>query len=332
MRKLTTKEFIERAIKVHGNKYDYSKVEYVNATKSIKIICKEHGEFIQLPFNHLQGKGCPICRYINSSNKNKMTLEEFIERAIKVHGNKYDYSKVEYVNNRTKVCIICHEHGEFWQRPDDHIIKKHGCPKCSGNKKRTLESFINDANKKHNYFFNYNKSVYNGIHNKLIITCPIHGDFLQAPNDHLRGQGCPLCKQSKLENEIMLLLKENNIKYITQYRYDDSNLKYRLDFYLPDYKIGIECQGEQHFKKVDFANKGEEWSEKLYINNMKNDLYKQKKCTEKKIKLIYFTKQSLIKEIKNVNHFLNEELYSNNIFTNKKILLKEIKAVSFDDI
>ena len=195
---MNTEEFVEKAKKVHGDKYDYSKVEYINAKTKIIIICKEHGEFSQTPTGHLSGRGCPICRYVKSSNATRKTEKQFIEDAKKVHGNKYDYSKVEYKNNRTEVCIICPEHGEFWQRPDKHILRRQGCPHCSGNAKRDINSFIEDAQKVHGNKYDYSKSVYNGIHDKLCIICPEHGEFWQAPNDHLHGQGCPGCKGRKI--------------------------------------------------------------------------------------------------------------------------------------
>lgn len=105
---ISTEEFIARSYEVHGDKYDYSKVEYKTANAKVCIICPEHGEFWQTPRSHLRGAGCPSC----SGNK-KMTAEEFIVKAREVHGNKYDYSKVEYINNNKKVCIICPEHGEY---------------------------------------------------------------------------------------------------------------------------------------------------------------------------------------------------------------------------
>lgn len=127
MRKLTTEEFIARAIAVHGDRYDYSKTVYVNNSTKVCIICPEHGEFWQLPNNHLR-YNCQKCagNFIKSKH-------DFVTKANKKHGfGRYDYSKVEYINAHTKVCIICHEHGEFWQRPDKHTNDTNGCPKCGG--------------------------------------------------------------------------------------------------------------------------------------------------------------------------------------------------------
>ena len=127
MRKLTTEEFIGRAKEVHGDKYDYSKTNYVNSQEKICIICPEHGKFWQKPYNHLNGNGCPECI------RNSWTTEKFIQKAKEVHGDKYDYSKVEFKSVREKVCIILHdldrcgkEIGEFWQLPLEHL-NGHGC-------------------------------------------------------------------------------------------------------------------------------------------------------------------------------------------------------------
>lgn len=126
MKRLTTEEFIQKAKEIHGDKYDYSKVEYVNNKTKVCIVCSEHGEFWLKPNTHLSMHiGCPIC------NRKIHNTETFINESNKVHNNKYDYSKTEYVDSKTKVCIVCPEHGEFWQRPDSHLYMKTGCPKCT---------------------------------------------------------------------------------------------------------------------------------------------------------------------------------------------------------
>ena len=97
--KSTTEEFIEKAKKIHGDKYDYSKVKYINNHIKVEIKCKEHGIFFQRPNGHLRGSECIKCGLNKISNIKRSNREEFIEKAIKVHGNKYDYSKVNYINN-----------------------------------------------------------------------------------------------------------------------------------------------------------------------------------------------------------------------------------------
>lgn len=129
--KKTTEQFIEEAKKVHGDKYDYSKVEYINNHTNVCIICPEHGEFYQTPQHHINRKhGCPKCVKISTKIKHTLGIESFIKKSKQIHGSKYDYSKVEYVNSKTKVCVICPEHGEFFQTPSVHL-RGCGCPKCA---------------------------------------------------------------------------------------------------------------------------------------------------------------------------------------------------------
>ena len=276
--------FIKDSYKLHGNKYDYSKVNFKKKNDKIKIICPIHGEFITTPHIHLLGCECPKC-----AGTKKLTTEEFIERARKVHGDKYDYSKVEYVNSKTKVCIICPVHGEFWMTPNMYLYGQE-CPKCSYsimgmNRRLTTEEFIERARKIHGDKYDYSKVDYKGLYKSVCIIChkkdkhgKEHGEFWQAPANHLNGNKCPKCKESKLERKVRLSLDENNIMYIYQASKRDLNWLglQSLDFYLPDYNVAIECQGEQHFKPVDFGGKGKEWAETSYEENVRRDEYKQK--------------------------------------------------------
>jgi G:T-mismatch repair DNA endonuclease (very short patch repair protein) len=118
--------YIKKAKIKHGEKYDYSLIEYINSQTKIKIICSKHGEFLQNANSHLQGRGCVKC----SLNKKNKTTENFIERANKIHNNTYNYSKVDYIKAKTKVCIICNVHGDFLQTPDNHL-HNHGCDACA---------------------------------------------------------------------------------------------------------------------------------------------------------------------------------------------------------
>lgn len=130
----TTEQFVKEARDVHGDRYDYSKVVYVNNNTKVCIICPEHGEFWQYPSNHLKGVGCPVCGKNRQVAKRTNDTEWFVNQSKEVHGNSYDYSKVDYVNYHTKVCIICNDCGnEFWQYPGNHL-KGCGCPLCKGKK------------------------------------------------------------------------------------------------------------------------------------------------------------------------------------------------------
>ena len=134
---LTTEQFIERAKKVHGDKYDYSKVVYINNHTKVEIICFDHGSFFQKPNGHLSKNGCLLCANKNKGNYRRNTLQNFVETANLIHNNKYIYDKVHYTNNSTKVEIICPIHGSFFQKPNHHISSKRGCYKCV-NKTETL--------------------------------------------------------------------------------------------------------------------------------------------------------------------------------------------------
>ena len=320
--KLTTIDFIKKASLIHGNKYDYSKVDYINAYTKICIVCPEHGEFWQTPHNHLTNKsGCPQC----SKFHKRYNTNSFIEIAKKVHENKYDYSEVKYERSNKKVCIICPEHGEFWQTPSKHMAGQ-GCPECShimrANKMRkTTAQFIDNANLVHNNKYDYSKVVYKNAHSKVTIICPKHGEFKQTPHHHLDFHGCPHCNNSILENEIQNLLILNNIEFIPQYR-DKWLGKQSLDFYLPDYNVAIEVQGEQHFQKVYYRSK--KWTEEKAHNNFqqiqKRDKNKKDKCLKQNIQLLYYAtkyydceydvitdKQKLLEKIKEAKKNKNDQ-------------------------
>ena len=291
-------EFIKKARKVHGDKYDYSKVGYVNDKTKVCIICPkdDHGEFWQRPSDHTRGQGCPKC-----GGRYSPTTEEWIVSARKVHGDKYEYTKVNYEKNNINVCIICPEHGEFWQSPDKHLSGK-GCPKCGGNYSPTKEEWVVSANKVHNGKYEYSKVEYVTAHTKVCIICPEHGEFEQMPYQHTNGSGCPKCNLSHLERSVMNYLDEVGITYDYQKRFNWLG-RQSLDFYLPYYNVGIECQGEQHFFPVDFAGKGVELACKKFDKQIKRDKQKKTLCEEHGIKLLYFG------NVPNYDTFLGEDVH-----------------------
>lgn len=286
--KMSTQDFINKSISIHGNTYDYSKVNFVNYHTKITIICPLHGEFEQLPGNHLKGKGCPSCY----GNKKK-TIEQFKVEANLIHKNAYDYSKSEYQNTDTPLLIICKEHGEFWQTPYKHIIRKQGCPICGGHLVSNTQEFIEKATRVHGKKFNYNKVQYINNETKVCIICKEHGEFWQTPVHHLRGEGCPKCKASKMELSLERLLKEYNINYITQYTLEwlitDKGAHQFLDFYLPDLNIGIECQGIQHFEPTNFENLSQDKLEVQFKRIQYLDKNKRNLCKEHGIEIIYYS-------------------------------------------
>ncbi|GHU83613.1 hypothetical protein FACS189468_8850 [Spirochaetia bacterium] len=195
-----TERFLQGAQEKHGNKYDYSKVgEITDIEQKVTIICPAHGEFTQKAYSHIQGIGCPRCKLDTLRKKFAMPLSEFIKRAQKIHGSKYSYEKVVYINSGTKVAITCPVHGVFMQAPDNHIGKQQqGCPQCSieaGGKKLklTFAEFVRRARLKHGNKYNYIESSYISLSKKCDIVCPKHGIFSQDGRDHVSGRGCPKC-------------------------------------------------------------------------------------------------------------------------------------------
>lgn len=192
-------EFIIKAKKIHGGKYDYSKVNYRGNKVKVCISCPEHGDFWQVPNSHLSGRGCPICGKATTRSSLRDTLDSFIKKARVKHGNKYDYSLVEYIDSIHKVKIICPEHGVFEQTPAMHL-SENGCPKCGIIKAhpfKDTETFIADARRIHGDKYDYSKTEYISVFKPVIIICPKHGAFNQTPNSHLHGHGCPLCGKEK---------------------------------------------------------------------------------------------------------------------------------------
>ena len=283
----TTEDFKKAATDKHGNKYDYSLVNYVNAKTKVKIICPIHGEFEQIPRQHVYGGNCQKCSGVY------MDTEYFIKKSEIIHNKKYNYSLVNYINNLTTVDIICPIHGDFKQRPKDHLLGKE-CQKCS-NVYMDTEYFIEKANKVHGNYYQYDKTIFKKSTNKVTITCKLHGDFEQNPNSHLNKSGCPICKESKGEKSIRTFLTNKNIKFIKQHTFKDcKNIKpLPFDFYLPDHNTCVEYNGEQHYKSFKFFG----GYEKL-VKTQKNDNLKLEYCKTNNINLV------VINDIKNIEKFL----------------------------
>lgn len=244
--------FIKRAKVIHHNKYNYSKVEYKAAKVKVYIICPEHGEFSQTPDSHLNGQSCSKCSGVFRYNTN-----EWIKKIKKIHGERYDYSKVKYVNNSTKICITCREHGEFWQTPANHIKGKN-CPKCTGHF-MDKNFFIDKANEVYkdnsdNPLYDYSSVDYKDSSTHVTIIChkidPItnkeHGKFYKTPNKHLGGQGCPLCgnESGGLKNRL------SNLEFLKKAFTDE--YEYLTEYVTAKAKIHIQCKkcGHQFWQEA----------------------------------------------------------------------------------
>lgn len=324
-KKLSKECFVERSNIIHENKYDYSKVEYINSSTKVCIICPEHGEFWQSPNKHMSGRGCPKCAENLRNKKKSFTYQIFEKKSNKIHNGKYLYHQ-DYKNYSTKVKITCPIHGDFYQSPNHHLCGQ-GCPKCGIEKihnvqRFNIENFIEKARKVHGDKYDYNKSVYVNYKTPILIICHKkgnnnieHGEFFQTPDAHLNGHGCPKCgnQLSNGEEEIINFFeKECKIRCVI---HDKTIIPpYELDIYIPEKKIAIEYDGliwhsekfgkdkNYHLNKTELCEKQgirlihifeDEW---LYKQNIiKEKLKYITKCAYKKPKI--YARQCNISEI-----------------------------------
>ena len=211
-------QYIEKSIKTHGNKYDYSKIVYVNAKTPVCIICPEHGEFWQTMDAHVHGEGCPECAKLKISETKTKTTEYFVKKSKEIHGNKYDYSKIVYQYNSDKVCIICPEHGEFWQTPNNHLCGN-GCPRCSGKNKDT-EEFIKEIRNKFGDVYDFSKAKYTGSKND--ITLLYNGKEVTTKASKFLTSKKPITfSRVRCQNDFI-----EKARKIHQNKYDYSKVKY----------------------------------------------------------------------------------------------------------
>ena len=247
--------------------------------------------------------------------------DEFIGEAQSFHHNRYDYSKVEYANNKTKVCIICPEHGEFWQTPSDHLNGK-GCPQCAGNVRCDKDTFIEKAKHTHNDRYDYSKVEYVNAHTKVCIICPEHGEFWQTPNNHLNGNGCPLCKNRKIGDGLRdtvedFTKKSNEIHDITDClkALSPQQRNREIDVYIPSLNLGIEYNGLH-------------WHSERLGKDKNYHLDKLNKCNEQGIKLIQIFEDEWINHREICESKLKQICGLN---TNPKIFARKCKVVEITD-
>lgn len=281
-----TEDFIIKAVKIHGDKYDYSKINYNGNKNKVIIICKEHGDFCQIPSDHLHGFGCSSC----SGNKIPST-EEFIAKARLIHKNRYDYTELEYKSNKIKISIICKEHGNFIQQPSHHL-NGHGCPSCSGTKKYTTEEFIDKANLVHNNIYNYSKMNYKNNRKKVIIICKEHGEFKQQPVIHIHQKsGCPKCYSNHSKVQIQWLELLSNLYNINiQHAMNEGEFtipttRYKADGYCEETNTIYEFHGD-YFHGNPKIFKPEEMNKLCKATH--GELYQKTLEKEQKIKELGF--------------------------------------------
>lgn len=306
------KEFEKQGEEIHNGKYTYHLESFTKMSAPTLITCPIHGDFKQVPTNHIYAKqGCKKCHNEQTLGKYKYSREEIIEMCKKTHGDKYIYDDIVFQGMKGKILNIkCPKHGYFDQIAYDHI-RGFGCEKCKfENQTMSKNEFIEKATKVHNNLYSYNKDKMNFVNTniKVPIICPIHGEFWQRPAYHLMGGGCPHCQTSKLENELIKLFENENIRYIHKHHFEWLE-KQEIDLYLPQYNIGIECQGLQHFEPISNFD-GEEGLK----STIERDKRKLRLCNENNLKLLYYSNLGI--------------QYPYKVFEDKDLLLKEIRGTN----
>lgn len=291
-RRPTKDDFVKKAVNKHGLKYNYDKVVYTKAINKIIITCPIHGDFNQTPNGHLNGRGCPKCGIELTNIKNKKNTEYFIKKGVEIYNGFYNYDKVIYVNNRSKVIITCPIHGDFSQNAGNHL-NGFGCKKCGLitailKITKSTKDFTKEAKIIHNGKYLYNNVNYTNANVKVSITCKIHGDFTQTPSSHLNGNGCPKCSMSgisKPETEISEMVRGlgyevlNNTRTVIE--------PYELDIYIPKLNKAIEFNGLYWHYNEDKFRKG--------YHAMKSNM-----CREKGIQLLHVREELWLKNKENM--------------------------------
>lgn len=213
--KKTTEQFIAEAKEVWGDRWDYSNTEYVRASDKVIITCLEHGDFSQLPSNHLKkAVGCKECYKKEQRTLKVWSRDEFLTKAIQVWGDSLDFSKAVYVNSSTPVTVTCPKHGDFSQTPKQIWAGSTGCKECfrenqSTTLRMTQEEFMDAASSVWGDRWDLSKVVYSGSQEKVVVVCKEHGDFQQIAASFLQGRvGCVECVSIKRSNTSRIVLRK----------------------------------------------------------------------------------------------------------------------------
>jgi len=293
--RLTREQFIERAARIHHNKYGYDLVRYRHGKAKILIVCPTHGVFEQNPDKHLQGRGCRKC-----GGTSPLGAVDFIREAKKINGEKYNYSLSVYTNIDSPVVIVCAEHGPFQQTPYKHIRLGRGCRKCgdkkAGNSIRlTQEEFLAKAKTRHGDLYGYELVDYKETRIPIKITCFKHGTFEQKPMKHLQGYGCPTCSASKGEIAIRRFLEGKEIAFKHQARIIPSQPRMSFDFQID--RTLVEFHGQQHYRVVDFTGHNPAKAKKAFRAGQRRDRFKAKWAAENGYELIVIPYWESVEEV-----------------------------------
>lgn len=290
-----TKWFVAEATRIHGGKYTYEKAVYSGMPKKLIVTCAKHGAYNTTPLVHLKGHGCKSCYH----DSTRLSKDEFVTRSEKLHSGKYNYTKTTFSIVTDRAIITCPIHGDFEQEIGKHLCG-HGCRKCQIEGMRfSTEEFIEKATKVHDGFYSYSKVEYSTNYNDVNITCPKHGDFLQNPNNHLRGWRCPKCSNTVSSHEKQILEDFPEFEQVNRTVIHPQH----LDLFSADYKLAVEVNGVY-------------WHSEEKGKDANYHLSKTDRCLEKGIELLHFwdyevkTKYHIVKSMLSARLGKNERLFA----------------------
>jgi hypothetical protein len=305
--------FKQKASKKHKDFYDYSKVDYVNNSTLIDIICPIHGQFSQQPNNHLHGSGCEPCGIARRADKKRKSLEDFIAEAKAVHGEAYDYRDFKYETTHTPGIIICSnpDHKPTPITPAHHLGGQ-GCSECGEEKRdkwrrssgHDTESWIAKARQLHGDRYDYSQSEYTGYDCAITIECDEHGLFVLEPaHQHIeteRRRGCGECTSRESTHSIAIgkWLTEKEYDFIKEWSHPECrDVKVlRFDYFLPDFNTCIEYDGDQHFRLGPWGHDDEDIQYR-FIKGRRRDAIKSLWCIDNSVRLVRVTSKIKLKEI-----------------------------------
>ena len=313
--RLTAEAFIARARARHGDRYDYSGTEYAVMTAKVTIRCPKHGDFDQAPSSHLKGRGCPNCGQAQRGSSQRFDTPTFISRSRARYGDRFDYSQVEYTGLFSRVTIVCRTHGAFTATPSNHLRGRGGCLPCF-NEIRSLtrrvprDVMIERAVARHGAGrYDYSLVTFTTTVQSVTIICPLHGHFSQSMAHHTRGDGCPRCNESHGEREVEAVLCAMGVSFVRQFKHPA--LKHQralsLDFAIVAKRIGIEFDGEQHHRPVQFQGIRIERAQMQHEQVLVRDAAKDRWAVEQGWRIVRLTRRddvatALVRELEYDSH------------------------------
>lgn len=307
---ISNDEYVRKCIEIYGDEYNLQYVNYVNANTLVTIECKEHGKVEVNPRTFLKGNGCPLCR------PKSFTIDDVRKKILSKYHGDIEYISAKYDGIDSIGEFYCKKHNITFKKKIYDAIHKNACQLCGKERQEkasinSKDEIINRCIKTHGDRYSYEQvgGELIKLKEKIPITCKKHGVFWQTPSNHIKGEGCPKCRESFGERVIEKALKCKNILFVQQKSFDFLNGKkgsrLSLDFYIPNKKIGIEFQGSQHFLPIGMFGYKDGLNERL-----ERDWRKNKLCNEHGIEIYYIVKECDKKYTKEYDFYDSEHVFT----------------------